>query len=77
MYLGEGRFELSVLDEVDVGRPQSLVVRDGVQVAVLAVVIVPQTGVVPALVKKELHFIFLHLILERKGKLDHFPLLNK
>lgn len=77
MYLGEGRFELSVLDEVDVGRPQPLMVRNGVQVAVLAVIIIPQTGVVPALVKEELHFIFLHLILQKKSKLHHFILLNK
>lgn len=54
-------FEISVHDEIRVRQPNIIVVVDGVQVVVLALIRISQPGIVPLLLQKEFYFVFLQL----------------
>lgn len=58
----ESNLEVSMHDEVGVREPDILVVVDGVQEVVVRLVGVAQPRVVPLLLQKELHFVFLEFI---------------
>lgn len=69
MYGDEGIFEVSVHDEVSVWQPNVIVVVDGVEEFIPALVRITQPRIVPLLLQQELHLVFLQQFRNRRTKI--------